>query len=88
MELYCATPLPAAALMMPHSRPISAGLRKFTAKGPISDALAVPDLVLTDDSKYLPRNEIFENVPISDYAFAIHEPFDLTRNPVSVSFVD
>jgi hypothetical protein len=47
-----------------------------------------PTLVLTDDSKYLPRNEIFENVPISDYAFAIHEPFDLTRNPVSVSFVD
>jgi hypothetical protein len=47
-----------------------------------------PDLVLTDDSKYLPRNEILENVPISDYVFAIHEPFDLTRNPVSVSFVD
>ena len=50
---------------------------------------AVPVVVVrTDDSKYLPRNEIFENVPISDYAFAIHEPFDLTRNPVSVSFVD
>jgi hypothetical protein len=47
-----------------------------------------PTLVRTDDSKYFPRNEIFENVPISDYAFAIHEPFDLTRKPVSVSFVD